>query len=195
MVNLRLWAAIGNIFRVFAVLSLISGVFAVVSVINLYRTRAGDNLVFISGAFAALILVVAFLFWEAKPALVSGSPFWARWVAAIYMVLWLISSLGLALVLVGIAYLLTGDPESTGVRWRREPEHPVAPRYRPPVNWQPTRRVGPSGTTVYYDPDRTLPVAMLDSNVPVQVTERGEGVAQVVAQTGLIGWVDVRTLT
>jgi hypothetical protein len=194
MGNLRLWAAIGNIFRVFAVLSLISGVLAVLNVINLYRARAGDNVVFIAGAFAALILVIAFLFWEAKPALVSGSPFWARWVAGIYVVLWLISSLGLALLFIGIAYLLTGDPQPSGIRWRREPERPAAARYRPPVNWQPTRRVGPSGTTVYYDPDRTMPVAMLDSNVPVQVTERGEGVAQVVAQTGLIGWVDVRTL-
>jgi hypothetical protein len=193
--NLRLWAAIGNIFRVFALLSLISGVLAVFNVINLYRARAGDNLVIFLSILAAVILVIAFLFWEAKPALVSGSPFWARWVAGVYVVLWLISSLGLALVFIGIAYLLTGDPEPGETRWRREPDRPAAPRYKRPSNWQPTRRVGPSGTTVYYDPDRTMPVAMLDSNVPVQVTERGEGVAQVVAQTGLMGWVDVRTLT
>jgi hypothetical protein len=100
----------------------------------------------------------------------------------------------LGLVFLGIAYLLTGEPEAKQSRVRNDVERPAAPRYRRPSNWQPTRRVGPSGTTVYYDPDRTMPVAMLDSDVPVQVTERGEGVAQVVAQTGLIGWVDVRTL-
>jgi hypothetical protein len=188
-----MWAAIGNIFRVFAVLSLISGVVAVFNVINMFRARAGDNLVIFSSVLAALILVAAFLFWETKPALVSGDPFWARWIAVIYTVLWTVSSVGLALVFIGIAYLLTGEPE-TESHWRREPDRPPPPRYKAPVNWQPTRRVGPSGTTVYQDPDRTLPFAILDSDVPVQVTERGEGVAQVVAQTGLMGWVDVRTL-
>jgi len=194
MGNLRLWAAIGNIFRVFAVLTFLGGVFAVFGTINLYRARAGDNVVFLAGAVAALILVLAFLQWEAKPALVAGSPFWARWLGGVYTSLWVIGSVGLGLVLIGVAYLLTGEPDASALHRSNEVERPVAPRYRRPTNWQPTRRVGPSGATVYYDPDRTMPVARLDSDVPVQVTERGEGVAQIVVQTGVMGWVDVRTL-
>jgi len=192
--NLRLWAAIGNIFRVFAILSLIGGLVAVLNTVNLFRGRAGDNVVFISGAFAALILVIAFLFWEAKPALVSASPGWARWVAGIYVVLWIVSTVGAALLFIGLAYFFTGEPETPSV-WRREPDRPAPPRHRPPANWQATGKVGLSGATVYSDPQRQEPVGILDSEVPVQVLDLGGGVARVVAKTGLGGWIDARTLS
>jgi len=193
VINLRMWATFGNILRINAVLGLIGAALGVQSTLDLLRTHRSDDLVLIIGTLSAAMVVIAVLYWLAKPALVSGRPFFVRWLVGLYMALWVFSSLGFALIIIGVFYLFTGEPDIEERRWR-SPEAPAAPRYRKPINWQPSGKVGPSGAMVYSDPQRTDHLGLIDSGIPVQVTDERDGYARVVAATGFAGWIDNRTL-
>ena len=75
-----------------------------------------------------------------------------------------------------------------------EPRKPK-PRFKAPRNWQATGRVGPSGATIYSDAVGGDQAGIFDSFTPVQVTDRRDGLAHVVAATGEHGWIDMRVLT
>lgn len=187
-----MWAAFGNILRISAVFMLIGAALGAQSTLGLIGTQRDDTVALLLGAFSAVMAVLAILYWLAKPALVSGRPFFVRWLVGLYMAWWVISSLGFALIFIGIVYLFTGEPEPEPSFWRTE--RPASPRYKRPVDWQPSGKVGMSGAMVYSDPQRTDALGIFDSGIPVQVTDERDGYARVIAATGLAGWIDTRTL-
>jgi hypothetical protein len=189
-----MWAAIGNLLRLYSVLTFIGLALSVTSLPTLLGSDFPPELVTPLVIFLLIDIVIAILLWMAKPALVSGSPFFVRWLVGLWVVLSIIGSLGFYLVFIGIAYLLTGEPETESVfAYDREPPKP---RYKPPKDWRPNGRVGPSGAMAYADSGREAPmVAMFESSLPVQIVERRDGFTRVIASSGAAGWIDDRTLT
>ena len=137
------------------------------------------------------IFVVSVIVWNLKGPLVSGNVI-VRLIVGVYMLLWVISTVGLGLVFIGIVYLFTGEPASYDLVRKGKP---AKSRFKAPRNWQPTGRIGPSGATLYTQAAGGAPVGILDSWVPVQIVDKRNGLARVVAATGEGGWMDVRTVT
>jgi hypothetical protein len=187
-----MWAALGNVMRLLSLpIFLSSGVLAV-AVFQLLAEGAPTSLVIVASMLCGLGFVVALLFWFAKGALISGSVI-AQLLVGLYMLLWVLSTALLGLLVIGVVYLFTTEPEVyTGLLAERKPEKP---RWKPPVDWQPTGRIGPSGAMAYSDAQRGETVWVFESFVPVQVVERLDGIAHVIAATGERGWIDTRTLT
>jgi hypothetical protein len=184
-----MWAAVGNLLRFYALLSFLGIGLAATNLSDLERYGVPIEPVL---AIGLISIVINILLWMAKPALISGSPFFARWIIGLWLLLGIVTSFGLSLIPLAIAYLLTGEPE-TETFFRQD--QPVKPRFTPPRDWQPSGRVGASGATVYEDADRGEPVAMLESFLPVQVMDRRRGYTRVVAASGAAGWIDDRTLS
>ena len=189
----RTWAAIGNVLRISALGTFLgAGVGAVVTY-EAIEQGASTSRILGFGVATVVSLIFGILYWMAKGPLVSGSPSFARWIAGVVMILWIVSSLGFALILFGIVYAFTTEPDD--YRGILAAPEPVKPRFAPPVNWHATGRIGPSGATAYSDIDRAGMVAILDSYIPVQVMELQNGLAHVVASSGERGWIDARTLS
>ena len=93
---------------------------------------------------------------------------------------------------IGIVYLLTADPDPSD--YQRSSPKRSGPRFKPPSNFQPTGRVGPSGATVYSDASRTMLIGHFESYIPIQILDERDGYSRVVAATGESGWVDSRTV-
>ncbi len=187
----RAWAAIGNVLRITAVFGYLGGALAAYRAAQLYQMGAPGALTLPAVALTIATFVVAFLFWNAKGPLVSGNLI-VRLVVGVWVLLSVISSLGLDLIFIGIVYLFTAEPDSSEVfRKGKTPK----PRFTPPADWLATGRVGPSGAMVYSNAHRETSLGMIDSWVPVQVMDKSNGYAKVVAATGEGGWIDARTLT
>ncbi|HEV3483767.1 MAG TPA: hypothetical protein VG106_00055 [Vicinamibacterales bacterium] len=188
----RFWAAWGNVLRLTAVASFfVGGLVAIRTVDELQRGAPSDR-VAIAAAGAALFLALAWLFWAAKPAMVSGRPWFARWLGGGYLVVSVISSTGLVLIFLLIAYVVTRSPEVDEGPWSRPP--PAAPP-KLPRDWRPTGRIGLSGATLYSDAARTASIGLLDAGTEVQVLGERDGFGYVVAASGHQGWIDLRTYT
>lgn len=187
----RIWATIGNLLKISAFLGFVGATFAGYQVFQLNELGARDDLVLRGAAVTAAMFVVALITWNLKGPLVSGN-FIVRLLVGLYMLLWVIASLGLGLVVIGVVYLFTSEPASYDVVRKGKP--PKSP-FKPPRNWEQTGRIGPSGATLYTDAARGAPSGILDSWIPVQIVDKRNGLARVVAATGEGGWIDVRTVT
>jgi hypothetical protein len=187
----RIWAAIGNLLKISAFFGFVGATFAGYQVFQLRELGARDDLVLRGAAVTAAMFVVALIVWNLKGPLVSGN-FIVRLLVGLYMLLWVISSLGLGLVVIGIVYLFTGEPAAYELVRKGKPPKSA---FKPPRNWEPTGRIGPSGATLYTDAARGAPAGILDSWIPVQIVDKRNGLARVVAATGEGGWIDVRTVT
>lgn len=186
----RVWAAIGNVLRISAVFGYLLTLMFGYRAIQLSQQGASSDAVFGPAAASVAFFVMAILLWNVKGPLVSGNLI-VRLLVGLYMLWWIISTLGFGLVLIGIVYLFTGEPDSSEVvRAGKAPK----PRFKPPVGWRATGQVGPSGATLYSDPDCRAPAGIFDSWTPVQVTDKRNGSAQVIAESGEGGWIDLRTL-
>ena len=187
-----MWAAIGNLLRLNSLLT-----FAGLALFSLQLPDLLDGmpseLVGPLIAFVVVSSVFAVLLWMAKPALVSGSPFFVRWLVGLWVLLGIIGSFGFYLIFIAIAYVFTSEPEQESIFSQRQ--QPAKPRFKPPRDWRPTGRIGPSGAMVYAGTDREGPIAMFVSWLPVQIVERRDGYTRVVAATGEAGWIDDRTVT
>lgn len=190
--GLRMWAALGNVMRLLSLPIFLGGGLVALAILDLLRDRGPTGPVVVASVVCALSVVMALLFWFAKGPLVSGS-FVARLLVSLYMVLWLLSTAMLGLVVIGVVYLLTSEPDVyTGHFAERKPDKP---RWAPPVNWQATGKIGPSGAMFYSDAEREATLGVFESFIPVQVVDRRNGLAHVIAATGERGWIDTRTLT
>jgi hypothetical protein len=187
----RVWATFGNILRLSSLGFYLIGGLLGYSAIQLYQARVPIDRVLVPVGFGALCFVAAILLWNAKGPLVSGN-FIVRLIVGLYMLTYVVTSLGTALIFIGIVYLFTGEPASYDlVRKGKEPK----PAFKPPRNWEATGHIGPSGATLYTDATSGQPAGILDSWIPVQVTDKRNGLARVTAATGEGGWIDLRTLT
>lgn len=189
----RTWAAIGNVLRISALGSFLGAAVAGFAASEAIEQGAPTTHIFAFGVVTVVNLIFGALYWMAKGPLVSGSPSFARWIAGVLMILWIVSSLGLALIVIGIVYAFTSEPDE--YRGTFAQRAPVKRRFTPPVNWHATGRIGPSGAMAYSDVERAGMVAIFDSYIPVQVIERHDGLAHVVASSGERGWIDARTLS
>ncbi len=186
----RAWAAIGNVFRISAVVGyLLCAVFASRAV-ELQQQRAPASPILAQAGGAVLFLVAAILLWNLKGPLIRGNLL-VQLLAGAYMILWVISTLGLGLILIGIVYLFTGQPDDSYFHGKQRPPRQ---RFKRPSDWRPTGRVGPSGATFYSDANRAAACGIFNSSTPVQVTDRRNGYANVVTELGEGGWIDLRTL-
>jgi hypothetical protein len=95
----------------------------------------------------------------------------------------------------GVIYLFTGEPAAYDYYGFRGKGKEPKPRFAAPADWRPTGRVGPSGAMLYARPDSPDSAGIFDSFTPVQVVDKQNGFAHVVAATGQRGWIDDRTLT
>ena len=188
----RSWAAIGNVLRISALFGYLSGGVLGYQAILLNQHGAANNLVLLSGGGAVASLVVAIVLWSLKGPLIRGNVI-VRLLVGASMLLWVVSTLGFALIVIGIVYAFTGEPQSGDIFFTTEKQS--KPRTKAPAHWQPTGRVGPSGAMVYSSANRAASVGILESSLPVQVMDKRNGLAQVVAASGEGGWIDVRTLT
>jgi hypothetical protein len=187
----RIWAAIGNILKISAFFGYLAGAVAGYQTFQLNDLGAQNDLVLRAGAVTVAILVFSVIMWNLKGPLVSGN-FIVRLIVGVYMLLWVISTAGFGLIFIGIVYMFTGEPASYDLVKKGKP--PKSP-FKAPRNWQPTGRIGPSGATLYTDAARGAPAGILDSWIPVQIVDKRNGLARVVAATGEGGWIDVRTVT
>jgi hypothetical protein len=187
----RGWAAIGNVYRISAVVSYLAVASFGYSAIQLNQQGAPSDVVLRPAAIAVFCFVAAVLMWNSRGPLVSGNLI-VRLVAGLFMISWFISTAGLGLVFLGIVYLFTGEPDSSETY---RPGKAPKSRFKPPRAWRATGRVGASGATLYADSSRGAPAGIFDSWTPVQVTDKQNGLAQVVAASGEKGWIDLRTLT
>lgn len=178
--NPRFWIAVGQLFRVYA---LLYGAFFVLGAVDLIARVAmgrGSTATVLQLAIGGVLgFAVLRLMWQAKPHLVSGSPL-ARGLAAFLLVLGTVTSFGIALLILGAAYWITRTPVPPG---------PPVPPY-----FQPDALIGPSGAMAWDSPERSSIVATLPSGVAVQVRGRFGSFAEVMVASGHSGWVDVRTL-
>jgi hypothetical protein len=192
----RLWATFGNIARISAVFSVALVGLTGYRAIERYQVVGVDPNVTRDAAAGALFLVVAVVLWLLKPVLITNRPAIigpiVRLLVAIYMVLWVIATLGIGLIVIGIVYLVTAEPAA--YEHARAAPGPQAPKYRAPTNFQPTNRVGPSGAMIYSDALRTELIGQFESYVPIQVLDQSGGFSRVTAATGQSGWVDNRTV-
>jgi hypothetical protein len=187
----RAWAAVGNVLRINAVFGYLGGAVLAYRTVELKQQGSPNDLVFLAGGATVATIFFSILLWNAKGPLISGN-FIVRLLVGVWMLLGIVSSLGFDLIFIGIVYLFTGEPATNEI-FRSGGEAPKS-RFKAPQNWRPTGRIGPSGATVYSAADRTASVGILDSWIPVQVMDKRNGCAQVVAQSGEGGWIDVRTL-
>jgi hypothetical protein len=193
---MRLWATLGNLYRIGAVLVLL-GLIPLGSLAwTRYQVYGTDDQFLTYAAAVVVTIVVAWLYWMFKPVLVSGRPMIIgpilRFLVGLGAILSVVFSLGFALIPIGIVYLLTADPDPRD--YQRSSAKRSGPRFKPPSNFQPSGRVGPSGATVYSDVSRTLLVGHFESYIPIQVLDERDGYSRVVAATGESGWVDSRTV-
>lgn len=184
----RAWATVGNVLRIYAVFGYLAGAVAVYWTVQRYQEGSSDQAI-LNGCLTLAILFLAILFWNAKGWLVHGDLI-ARLLAGIYMMFWVVSSLGTALIFLAVVYFFTGEPSSSDT----EQAGPAKPRHKQPANWQATGRVGASGAMVYSDTNRQSIVGMFESFIPVQVLDRKLGLVQVLAASGERGWIDSRTV-
>jgi hypothetical protein len=187
----RIWAAIANILRVSAAVSCLAAFGFGTRAIEYNQRGAPDSLVMETAVLAVGSFAVALLLWNLKGPLVRGNLV-VRLLVGLYMLLWVIGTLGLGLIFILIAYLVTGEPDHYDTVGKGKPPKP---RFKAPANWSPTARVGPSGAMLYADANRVAASGIFDSFTPVQVVDRQGGFAHVVAATGEGGWIDLRTLT
>lgn len=192
----RMWATFGNIARISAVFSFLLVGLTGYRAIERYQVVGVDGNVTRDAAAAALFLVTAVVFWLLKPVLITNRPAVvgpiARAIVVVYMILYVIGTLGLGLILIGIVYLFTGEPAS--YEYARAAPGPQTPKYKAPTNFQASNRVGPSGAMLYSDAMRTELIGHFESYVPIQVIEQSGGFSRVTAATGQSGWVDSRTV-
>jgi hypothetical protein len=187
----RAWAAIGNYLRIGAAFSYIGAAILGYLAIDASQHGASGSVVQRYSIVAVISFVSAVLLWNAKGPLVSGNLI-VRLIIGVWMLLGVITSLGLLLIVLGIIYLFTGEPDSSETFGRvKAPKQ----RFKAPANWRATGHIGPSGATVYSDAVGGHPVGIFDSFTPVQVTDRRAGLAHVVAATGESGWIDTRVLS
>jgi hypothetical protein len=186
----RAWAAFGNVLRLFSVMLFLGAAGAAIGTYELAQ-RGPQNLVPFGVGIVVAALVFAVLFWLAKGPLVAGNGV-VRVLVGLYMLLWCFSSLGFALVIIGVVYFFTGEPETYRGIFNAAP--PKQPTFTPPHNWRATGLVGPSGAMLYSNAEQEAAVGVFDSWLPVQVLDKRAGLAHVVAATGQRGWIDERTL-
>ena len=187
----RAWAAIGNLLRISAVFGYLSGAVLGYRAIQLNQQGGAGNLVALAAGGAGVAIVIALVLWNLKGPLIRGNLV-ARVLVGAYTLFWIVSSLGLGLIVLGVVYLFTGEPEAIDFYTQ---QRKTKSRHSAPRHWRATGRVGPSGATLYTDPNREAPAGMFNSWTPVQVMDRRSGFARVVAETGQGGWIDLRTLT
>jgi len=188
----RMWATLGNILKFSAVGAFLTCGLAGYQAIQLNQVGGTHDRVVLFAAAAIVSLLAAVLLWNLKGPLVSGNPI-ARFFVGLYFLLGVISSLGSYLLIIGIFYLFTGEPEVTS-NYGYRAERAAQPQYSPPRGWHATASVGPSGAMAYGGEHRDGTVVVIDSWTPVQVVDKKNGLAHVVAATGQRGWIDVRTL-
>ena len=188
--GVRVWAAIGNVLKISAAIGFLVALLIGQRAWELYQHDARDALVMETAIGAVVMLLASVLCWNLKGFLVRGNLI-ARVLIGLYMLGWVISTLGIGLVVIGIVYLFTGEPSTydrTGGGKKQKP------RFKAPSNWQPTAKVGPSGAMLYTDEYRMDSSGIFDSWTPVQVRDKRSGAAYVVAASGEGGWIDARTL-
>jgi hypothetical protein len=184
----RSWAAIGNVLKISAAFGFLSCLYLADRAFNRAVPEEWVNSLWIAviGGF-----VLSIVLWNLKGPLVRGN-LWVRVPIGLYMIFWVVGTLGLGLIWILIVYMFTGEPST----YDRTPRGKAPkPRFKEPANWQPTAKVGPSGAMVYADPYREAASGILDSYTPVQVVDKQGSAARVVAASGESGWIDLRTLT
>ncbi|MEP7378437.1 MAG: hypothetical protein ABI725_02635 [Chloroflexota bacterium] len=188
--GVRTWAAIGNVLKISAALGYLAAAFIGYRAFQLKQVGASGDLVLAAAAVTVLMFAVSILLWNLRGPLVSGNLI-VRVLVGAYMLLWVISTLGLGLIFIGIVYLFTSEPDSSELFRRGKPPKP---RFKAPAAWRPTGHVGASGATLYADENLQQPAGIFDSWTPVQVVDKRHGLAQVLAESGERGWIDLRTL-
>ena len=188
----RMWAAIGNLFRVFALVSVALAVMGAGRVVDWLRTSPPTNLVAVVAVIGLIDVGFAVLFWMAKGPMIDGSGV-ARLLGGVYMLFWVVSTAGFALVLLLITYFLTEDPAPRASIFDTRPQH--MRKYKTPAGWHQDGKVGPSGAMFYGDEERESALGIFSSGIPLQVGEKRNGLAHVVADTGERGWIDLRTIS
>jgi len=190
-----MWATIGNVFKISAAFGFVGTTFLAYGLIDANQRGIRKELIPALAVMTVLSYAFCILCWNIKGPLIRGNPI-ARIIFGGWTLLAVIFSFGLNLIWIGIVYLFTSEPAAYdyyGMFGSRDKE--PKPRFKTPVDWQATGRVGPSGATLYEGPEPEESAGIFDSWTPVQVVEKQNGFAQVVAATGQHGWIDVRTLT
>jgi hypothetical protein len=186
----RLWATFGNMFQVSAALGFVAEAVIAYRVIELSQQGLSTSWVILGAAGVVVSFLLSILFWNLKGMLLSGN-FIARVLVSLYMASSIVFSAGFALIPIAVFYAFTGEPDV----YATEPHgRPSKPRFTTPVGWHASGHVGPSGATLYTEPNRHGTAGIFDSWTPVQVMDRRDGYARVVAETGEGGWIDLRTL-
>jgi hypothetical protein len=190
-----MWAAIGNVFKISAAFGLVGTTLLAYGLIDANQRGIRKELIPPLAVVTVLSYAFCILCWNIKGPLIRGNLL-ARIVFGGWILLGVIFSFGFSLIYLGIVYLFTSEPAAYdyyGMFGSRDKE--PKPRFKAPADWQATGHVGPSGATLYADSDRTESAGIFDSFTPVQVVERQNGLARVVAATGEGGWIDQRTLS
>jgi hypothetical protein len=188
-----MWATLGNILRLSAFSAFLLTGLAGYRAITLNQVSGPRDEVILYAVAAIVSFVMAVLLWNLKGPLISGN-FVVRSLVGLYFLIGIVGSLGLSLIFIGIVYLFTSEPEIASNYGYRS-DAPPRPKISPPRGWRQTGTIGPSGAMAYGDEHRDGSTEIFDSWTPVQVTDRKNGLAHVVAATGQRGWIDVRTLT
>jgi len=191
----RLWATIGNMFKIYAVLAFLTGIGLGYQAFQGKQLGLPGDLPLVLGIFCAITFACAFLFWNIKGPLIRGNVI-ARVLFGGWVLLAVITSLGFYLIFVGIVYLFTSEPAAYdyyGMFGNRDKE--PKPRFKAPTGWYATGKVGPSGAMLYNGPGSGDAAGIFDSFTPVQVVDKQGGYARVVAASGQGGWIDMRTLS
>jgi hypothetical protein len=191
-----MWAAIGNVFKISAAFGFVGTTLLAYGLIDASQRGVRKELIPPLAVITVLSYAFCILSWNIKGPLIRGNLL-ARIVFGGWTLLGVIFSFGFSLIWLGIVYLFTSEPAAYdyyGMFGSRDKEPP--PRFKAPNEWQATGHVGPSGATLYEGPgSEESSAGIFDSWTPVQVVEKQNGFAQVVAATGQRGWIDVRTLT
>ena len=186
----RMWATFGNIFQVSGAFGFVVSAVLAYRVVELGQNGQSTTWVILGAAGAVTLFLLSILFWNLKGILLSGNPI-ARLGVGLYMAVYIVFSAGLGLIPIAVFYVFTSEPDAYDTDRQGRP---VKPRFTPPVAWHASGHVGPSGATLYPEPNRHGTAGIFDSWTPVQVMDRRDGYAQVVAESGEGGWIDDRTL-
>ena len=190
-----MWAAIGNVFKISAAFGFVGTTLLAYGLIDASQRGIRKELIPPLAVITILSYAFCVLSWNIKGPLIRGNLL-ARIVFGGWTLLGVIFSFGFSLIWLGIVYLFTSEPAAYdyyGTFGSRDKE--PAPAFKTPTDWQLSGHVGPSGATLYKGPVTEEPDGYFDSWTPVQVVERQNGFAQVVAASGQHGWIDLRTLT
>jgi len=194
---MRLWATLGNVARISAIFGVLTGAYTGYQAIQRFQIGGDGNIVRTQAIATVVFLAVAVLLWLLKPVLISNRPPIigpiVRVLVVVYMVLWVIGTLGLGLIFIGIVYLFTATPSP--YEYARSGSRQKAAKFKAPTNFEPTGRVGPSGAMLYSDSQRSALIGQFESYIPIQVLEERNGFSHVVAGSGQSGWVDNRTVS